>query len=129
MTNPQLAPDATLLTIREGLAEEYVRLIYVQLIAAEKSLGGAHVRLAINDGAVNPSYTIDAVMDLETGETTNWETFSGKTHKPLLKTKADLLSWSSEFMVLSQIRELIGEIRGYVKPKTDTLMPKFKSRA
>jgi hypothetical protein len=46
-----------------------------------------------------------------------------------LKTKAELLSWSSEFMVLSQIRELIGEIRGYVKPKTDTLMPKFKSRA
>lgn len=117
MTNPELPIDATLLTIREALAEEYVRRIYVQLIAAEKSLSDTQIRIAINDGAVNPSYTIDAVMAPDTGEAANWENFSGKTHKPLLRAKADLMIWSSASMVLSQIRALIGEIRGYVKPQ------------
>jgi hypothetical protein len=117
MSEVNLPLDATLLSIRDDLAEEYVRRIYASVNIAEKDLGNAQLRIAVNDGINAPSYRIDAAMDEEIGRTTHQEIISGRTHKPVLPAKAELLHWSSEMLALPQIRQLMGEIRGYKKPK------------
>jgi hypothetical protein len=119
MPELDLPTDATLLSIREGLTEEYVRRIYAGLTVAQRDIGNAQVRIAINDGDQAPSYRIDASDDAETAPKTQREVSNGKTHKAMLPAKAELLLWSSEILVLSQLRQLMGEIRGFKKPQTN----------
>lgn len=73
----------TFRTLKVTLPVEYVRLVLAQAHDCERSLGDAQVRVCLNAEIEPPHYTIDAVMNLDTGETTGWKTFSGKTHKPL----------------------------------------------
>lgn len=70
MTLTMLPRDATLRSVKSSLPEEYVRLVLKQLHDCERSLGDAQVRICLDRKTVPPHYRIDAVMDLETGETT-----------------------------------------------------------
>ena len=117
MPELDLPTDATLLSIREGLTEEYVRRIYAGVTVADKQIGNAQVRIAINDGAQTPSYRIDATDDADTEPKYQQQVSNGKTHKAVLPAKAELLLWSSEILVLSQLRQLMGEFRGFKKPQ------------
>lgn len=111
-----LRPNGTTLrTLKETLSLEYVRLVLAQVRDCERSLGDAQVRVSLNAEIEPPHYTIDSVMDLGTGETTGWETFSGKTHKPLSAHQSSKIVWSGTHMTFSQISILIGEMRNYFK--------------
>ncbi len=105
----------TLRTLKDTLPVEYVRLVLAQVHDCERSLGDAQVRVCLNADIEPPHYTIDAVMDLDTGETTGWETFSGKTHKPLSARQSSKVVWSADHMTFQQVSTLIGEMRNYSK--------------
>ncbi len=110
-----LDPTATLRTIKTFLSEEYVRRVLAEVLECERSLGDARVCIALNGDAKSPSYWIRAIMDLETGEGTSWEWFSGKTHRVLSKIAANKLVWSQQEMTMREVQELIGEIRHFQK--------------
>lgn len=117
MTLTMLPRDATLRSVKSSLPEEYVRLVLKQLHDCERSLGDAQVRICLDRKTVPPYYRVDAVMDLETGETTNWESFSGRTHRLLSEKQSENVTWSQEAMTFRQVSELIGEIRNFKKAK------------
>jgi hypothetical protein len=104
---------STLRTLKASLEEEYVRMVLAQVRSCEQSLGDAQVRVCLDDEIDPPHYCIDAVMDPDTGETTNWESFSGRTHLVLSDHQRRRVTWSSHFMTFRQLSELIGEIRNY----------------
>lgn len=111
--------DSTLRTL-EGVPLEYVRLVLEQLSCCDKSLGPASVRICLSSEGNCPHYRIDAIMDLDTGETTNWEWFSGRTHRPLSDKQRSTATWSNAQMTFRQVSDLIGEIRNYSKRKPST---------
>lgn len=115
-----LPSNATLRSVKSSLPEEYARLVLKQLLDCERSLGDARIRICLNLKSDPPHYRIDAVMDLETGETTNWGSFSGRTHRPLSERQSENAIWSQDAMTFRQVSELIGEIRNFKKAKRST---------
>lgn len=107
----------TLLSLKGILSVEYVRLVLSQLQDCERSLGDAQVGVCLNGEINPPHYRIDAIMDLDTGETERWEAFSGKTHRPLSSRQSAHVVWSSEHMTFREVSALIGELRNYSKRK------------
>ncbi|MCC5978699.1 MAG: hypothetical protein JJU21_11595 [Salinarimonas sp.] len=110
--------DVTLNSLQETLPVEYVRMVLSRLRDCEQSLGDAYVRVCLNTDIEPPHYCIDAMMDPETGETTNRESFHGKTHKPLTVRQASDVVWAAERMTYSQVSDLIGAMRNFSKKKT-----------
>jgi hypothetical protein len=107
--------DTTLRTLKDALSTEYVRLVLKQIRDCENQLGDAQVRVCRDPNVNPPHYRIDAVMDLDTGETTGWESFSGKTHKPLTARQQSDVLWASAHMTFRQVSKLIGDMRNYTK--------------
>lgn len=120
MTSTTLPGNATLCSLKSGLQEEYVRLVLKQLLDCERSLGDAQVRICLDLKNDPPHYCIDAVMDLETGETTNWGAFSGRTHRLLSERQSENAIWSQDAMTFRQVSELIGEMRNFKRAKRST---------
>ncbi len=112
--------DVTLSSLQGTLPVEYVRMVLSQLRDCERSLGDAEVRVCLNAESEPPHYCIDPTTDMETGETTNWGTFHGKTHKPLTARQASDVVWGTERMTYRQVLELIGAMRNFSKPKPAT---------
>ncbi len=110
--------DVTLISLRETLPVEYVRMVLSQLRDCERSLGDAYARVCLNAEFEPPHYCIDSTADPETGETTNRELFHGKTHKPLTARQSSDLVWAAERMTYRQVAELIGAMRNFSKKKT-----------
>lgn len=113
-TQMALRPNnATLLSLQGVLPVEYVRLVLSQIHECERSLGDTQVRVSLNAEIEPPHYRINAVMDIETGEATNWKSFHGKTHKPLSARQSSGAIWSGETMTFRQVSDLIGAMRNY----------------
>lgn len=110
-----LPVDATLRTIRDSLSVEYVRRVLEMVRACDTDVGDAQVRIALNDSAPHPAYSISAVMDFDTGETMHWGTFGGRYHKELSLKKQQVLRWSTNHMTAKEVGELIGEMRVFIK--------------
>ncbi len=109
--------DTTLRSLRDRLDVEYVRAILSQVRDCEASLGDARLRVSLNSEMDPPHYRIDAVMDLTTGETTQWHSFSGKTHKPLSERQSSTVVWSLAQMTLREVSDLIGDMRNYTRKR------------
>jgi hypothetical protein len=112
LTLPQ---GSTIRSIAGNLTDEYVRAVLENVKDCERQMGDALVAISLMDGRIPPSYRIDAVMDLETGETMNWQNFSGRTHRPLSEKQERQVVWSSAWMTWRQLSELRGEIRNFQK--------------
>lgn len=110
--------DVTLSSLQQTLPVEYVRMVLSQLRDCERSLGGADVRVCQNAEFEPPHYRIASTTDLEAGETADWESFHGKTHKPLTKRQSSDLVWAAERMTYRQVADLIGAMRNFSKKKT-----------
>jgi len=105
----------TLRSFKECISIEYVRRVLAQVENCERELGDAQASVCLNCDTHPPHYRVDAVMDVETGETAPWSSFSGRTHRPLSPKQQLTAVWSSEHMTLQEIADLIGEMRGYSK--------------
>lgn len=113
MSKLTLPQGSTLRTIVGTLTEEYVRAVLANVAACDRELGDAVVHLSLTGDGHFPDYGIDAIMDLDTGQATSWQDFSGKTHKPLRPTQEKQVFWSCERMTRQEVSALLGEIRGY----------------
>lgn len=109
-------PDgSTIRSIAGIVTEEYVRSVLERVQQCEREFGDALVSISLIDDTVPPSYRIDTIMDLETGETMNWQNFSGRTHRPLSEAKQFRTIWSSSNMTWREVSILLGEIRNSIK--------------
>ncbi|HEV7278370.1 MAG TPA: hypothetical protein VGN80_18985 [Devosiaceae bacterium] len=113
MSDPALTIRAAVPHLRDP--ESYVRSVLENLFGW-RNIGWEEVRLAVNGDAAAPHYNIEAVMDQETGEGTNFEAYSGKTHKPLSALQRSKVVWSTEATAHREVAELLGELRHY-QPK------------
>jgi hypothetical protein len=60
-------------------------------------------------------------MDVNTGQTSPWQSFNGKTHKPISPNQEMRIPWSSERMTRQEVRALLGDIRGFKAVKKGKL--------
>jgi hypothetical protein len=116
MTKLALPSRSTIASIKAGLSEDYVRAVLQNTQDCERVMGDAVVVISLTDGVSCPNYSIDAIMDLQTGERMNWRNFSGRTHRPLTETQEQKSIWSEECMTHSILSVLLGEIRGFKRP-------------
>jgi hypothetical protein len=116
MTKLALPLHSTIASIRAGVSEEYVRAVLQNTQDCERVMGDAMVVISLTDGVSCPNYSIDAIMDLQTGECMNWQSFSGRTHRPLTLRQEEKSVWSVERMSHSAVSVLLGEIRGFKRP-------------
>jgi len=104
---------STLRSVSETMTEEYVRRVLVNVAACDREMGDAVVALSLTGDEYSPNYSVSAIMDTETGQTSPWQSFSGQTHKPLRSSEEMRSVWSNERMTLREVSALIGEIRGF----------------
>jgi len=68
-----------------------------------------------------PDYMIRQLIDDETGYEMDYQAFSGKTHRALGFEKGDNWKhWSRITLTKSEVSELLGEVRGFERPKLTT---------
>src|SRR5271169_5878389 len=94
---PQGSTLRSLVTLRsvvDSATEEYVRAILENVGECERAFGDAHVRISISGPSNYPHYRVDAVMDLDTGQTTPCGSFSGLSHRPLSEKLEARIIWS-----------------------------------
>jgi hypothetical protein len=72
---------------------------------------------SLTSGYTQPDYLINAVMDLETGESTVYAPINGRTHRELTQKAFDNSQWSTVPTTLKEVAALIGDMRGF-KPKS-----------
>jgi hypothetical protein len=108
-----LALDATLITLQDTVPVEYVRRVLENVRECELSVGDARVSIAVNDTRPCPSYSIRAVMDLDTGEGMQWQDFEGIRHRPLTEKQSRMLVWSTNEITYAELRKLIGDMRNF----------------
>src|SRR5438128_1456462 len=78
-----LPPGSTLRSIQGIVREEYVRAVLSNVASCEREMGGAVVVLSLTGDERCPDYNVGSVMDVNTGQTSPWQSFNGKTHKPI----------------------------------------------
>jgi hypothetical protein len=71
------------------------------------------VVLSLTSGDTQPDYLINAVMDLETGESTIYAPINGRTHRQLTQKMFEDSEWSMTPMTLKEVSALIGEMRNF----------------
>jgi hypothetical protein len=113
MTSTLLHPETTLRSLQAGLSVEYVRRVLEHLWDCERSLGDALVQVSLTSGETQPDYLIQAVMDLETGESTIYAFLNGRTHRELAQKKISDSQWSMTPMTLKEVADMIGEMRNF----------------
>ena len=107
-----LPQDSTLRSIEA--TEEYVRAVLANVAFCTRDFGEETVvTLRLNGDERCPDYRVGAMMDTDTGQTMDLESYSGKTHKPLRPDQQMHALWSWEQMTQREVRDLLGEIRGF----------------
>jgi hypothetical protein len=116
MLDAPIAPNATLLTIQDGLDHpiEYVRRV---LEHAWPIGGNAIIRIAVGAGESAPDYLVEEVLELE-GTVVPVAAYSGKTHRPIAgPATLDDGYWSIASLTRKDLTELLGKLRSF-KPKS-----------
>jgi hypothetical protein len=122
-------PDgSTIRSIVESVTEDYVRSVLTNVTVCEREMGDARVSVSLMGDRRFPDYNISAVMDVDTGQAQTWQSFSGKTHKPLRPAQEKLALWSCGQMTWREVSALIGEIRRYKVASKSAEFPEGEKR-
>jgi len=108
-----LPQGSTLRSVVATVTEEYVRRVLGNVAACDREMGDAVVAVSLAGDGQFPDYKVSAIMDTDTGQTMTWQSFSGKTHRPLRIAEEMQSFWSDAQMTRRDVSTLIGEIRGF----------------
>ena len=138
MSHNSIPADATIAVIKGRLRDpiEYVRRVLMNMQSCKEEHGDAVVRIGITGEGVAPHYRIEpeeglgAPVGRELSSHTSdemerertyilrafYNAYNGFSHKKQIRWSHKELqddSWSRHSMILAEVRDLIGEMRGY----------------
>ncbi|MDB5577278.1 MAG: hypothetical protein JWR80_2454 [Bradyrhizobium sp.] len=102
--------------------EKYVLGIFRNMDALRKEQIASTVSIGITGRGIAPNYRLDAseeadhVKMVERYEYPSIP-FRGQTHQPLTFDFIDNGHWSSAVMTFEEVKNLLGDLRGYQKPR------------
>lgn len=99
-----LQSDVTLASLRDGLNEEYVRLLVQRMFEARKDFGEPFVVVCIASDPGSPDYGISAAMDDEGGSTLTGF-YRGVTGREMTERQERAAIWSTDAMTLPQVQD------------------------